>query len=34
MNTVTLNMNMFLSNTGFTRQNTVFIFVWLRPRNT
>ena len=25
MNTVTLNMNMFLCNTGFTRRNTVFI---------
>ena len=34
MNIVTLNMNMFLSNTGFTGRNTVFIFVWLRPRNT
>ena len=34
MNTVALNMNVFLSNTGFTRQNTVFIFVWLRLRNT
>ena len=34
MNTLTLNMYMFLSNTGFTRRNTVFIFVWLRPRNT
>ena len=34
MNTVTLHMNMFLSNTGFTRRNTVFTFMWLRPRNT
>ena len=34
MNTVPLNMNMFLSNTGFTRRNTLFIFMWLRPRNT
>jgi len=34
MNTVTLNMCMLLSNTGFTSRNTVFIFVWLRPRNT
>jgi len=34
MSTVTLNMNMFLSNTGFTGRNTVFIIVWLRPRNT
>ena len=34
MNTVTLKMNIFLSNLGFTRRNTVFIFMWLRPRNT
>ena len=34
MNTVTLNMNRFLSNTGFTRQKTIFIFVWLRHGNT
>ena len=34
MNTVPLNMTMFLSATGFTRRNTFFIFVWLRPRNT
>ena len=34
MNTVTLNMKMFLSNRGFTRRNAVFILVWLRPRNT
>jgi len=34
MNTVALNVSMFLSNTGFTRRNTVFIFVCLRPRNT
>jgi len=34
MNTVTLNMNLFLSNTGFTRRNMVFKFLWLRPRNT
>ena len=34
MNIVILSMNMFLSNTGFTRRNTLFIFVWLRPRNT
>jgi len=27
-------MYMFLSNTGFTKRNTLFIFVWLRPRNT
>ena len=23
MNTITLNMNMFMSNTGFTRRNTI-----------
>jgi len=34
MNTVTLNRYVFLSNTGFARRNTVFICVWLRPRNT
>jgi len=34
MNTVTLNMYMFLSVTGFTRRNTFLILVWLRPRNT
>jgi len=34
MNTETLNMNMFLSNTGFTRRKVLFIFLWLRPRNT
>jgi len=34
MNTVTLNMNMFLSNIGFTGRNTLLIFVWPRPRNT
>ena len=34
MNTATLNRYMFLSNTGFTRRNMLFIFVWLRPRNT
>ena len=34
MNTVTLNMNMVLSNTGFTGLNTLFIFLWLRLRNT
>ena len=34
MNTVTLHMNMFLSNTGFNRRNTVFVFLWLRLRNT
>ena len=34
MNTVTLNMYMFLSNTGLIRKNTLFIFLWLHPRNT
>jgi len=34
MNTVTLNMNMFQSNTGFARRNTLFMFLWLRPRKT
>jgi len=34
MNTATLNMYMLLSNTWFTKRNTLFIFVWLRPRNT
>jgi len=34
MNTVTLNMNMFLSYTGFTRRNTLFILLCLRPRYT
>jgi len=33
MNTVTLNMNMFLSTTGFIGRNAVLILVWLRPRN-
>ena len=34
MNTVTLNMHMFLSNTGFTRRNMLFAFFWLRHMNT
>ena len=34
MNTVTLNRNMFVSNTGFTGRNTLFILLWLRLRNT
>ena len=34
MNTVTLNMNMFLSNTGFTRRNMLIVFFWLRHMNT
>jgi len=34
MNAVTLNMNMSLSNTGFTGRNMLFRFLWLRSRNT
>jgi len=34
MNTSTLNMYVFLSNTEFTRRSTLFVFLWLRPRNT
>ena len=34
MNTVTLNMDMFLSNIGFSMRNTVFKIGWLRPRKT
>ena len=34
MNSAPLHIYMFLSNTGFARRNTLFIFVWLRPRNT
>ena len=34
MNTVTLNMYVFLSNTGSTWRNTVFVLLWLRHRNT
>ena len=34
MNTVTLNMYAFLSNSGFTRRATVFMFLWLRLMNT
>ena len=25
---------MFLSSTGFNRRKTLFMFLWLRPRNT
>jgi len=32
MNTVVLNIYVFLSNAGFIRRNTVCIFLWLRPR--
>jgi len=34
VDTVTLNMYIFMSNTGFTTRNALFVFVWLRPRNT
>jgi len=34
MNTVTWNMNIFLSNTGLTGRNTLFILMWLHLRNT
>ena len=33
MNALPLNMYEFLSYTGFTRRNTLFIFLWLCPRN-
>ena len=34
MNTVTLNMNTCLSNTGLTKRNALFTSVWLRRKNT
>ena len=34
MKTVTLTIYMFLSNSGITRRNTLFTFLWLRPRKT
>jgi len=34
VNTLTLNKHEFLSYTGLTRRNMLFIFVWLRHRNT
>ena len=34
MNTVALNMYVSMSYKGLTRRNTVFVFVWLHPRNT
>jgi len=34
MNTLTLNMYVSMAYTGYTMRNTLFIFVWLRPRNT
>ena len=33
VNTVTLNIYVYMSNTGLTRRNTLFIFVWLHHRN-
>jgi len=34
MKTVTLNMYISMSYTGLSRRNTVFVFLWLLPRNT
>jgi len=34
LNTFSLNMYVSMSYTGSTRRNTVFIFLWLRHRNT
>ena len=34
MNTFPLNMDELLSYTGTTRRNTLFILLWLCPRNT
>jgi len=34
MNTLILNMYVFLSNTGSTRRNKRFVLLWLGPRNT
>ena len=34
VNTCTLHMYVSMAYTGVTRRNTVFIFVWLRHRNT
>ena len=34
VNTITLNMYVSMSYTGLTRRNTLFIFLWLRHRNT
>jgi len=34
VNTFALNMHVSMSYTGSTRRNTVFIFLWLRYRNT
>jgi len=32
-NTFVLHVYVFLSNAGFIRQNTVFVFLWRRPGN-
>jgi len=34
MNAVSLNMYASMSYTGLTRRNTLFVFLWLHPRNT
>ena len=34
VNTFTLNMYVSMSCTGLTRRNTLFVFLWLRHRNT
>jgi len=34
VNTGLSNMYVSMSYTGWTRQNAVFIFLWLRPMNT
>jgi len=34
VNTFTLNMLVSMLYTGLTRRNALFIFVWLRHRNT
>ena len=34
MNTVPLNVYIPMPYAGLTRRNTLFVFVWLRPKNT
>jgi len=34
MNTIILNIGISMSYTGLNRRNTVFVFLWLPPRNT
>jgi len=34
VNTSTLNMYVSMAYTGFTRRNMLFVFLWLRHRNT